>query len=274
MTADRDRRVERENAAAARPDGTSGDLTVVDIGPGSHADMTVRAQEALLDADVIVGDRGRLDDVPVEIRDRVDEEYATDSDSPTEAARAAVDRAAAGRRVALIPAQGSAVNAAVARVFDAVGGDGGRSEEDEPPTVEVVPGVSAADSAAARFGAPLGDAVATVALSGRQSSPEAVETRLRAVTDAGFGVVLTEPRWPARRPVFERACAVLEANRDGDAPVGLAQPTDRGWRRTVARLDELRAYGETELVDASTTILVTPPGAETRNGWLVTQTDS
>lgn len=247
-------------------DGTSGDLgdgllSVVGVGPGGHAEMTVRAQEVVLDADRLVGARADLDRVPAIVRRDATVE-PVDGDGRTRARRA-VDRAADGERVALVSRDPNAY---------ALAGAAFASAEGAAFDAEVVPGVSLARACAARLGAPLGSDAASLSLSDRLDDWETAESRLRAVAREGFPLVLSNPWTPEHRGRYERACDVLEAARPADTPVGIVA-TAEPERTAATTLSELRGYGETDLVDATATVVVADPDDDRWREWLTAARD-
>ena len=131
-------------------------LYVVGIGPGSYENMTLRAQNALRESDVIVGYTVYVDLV----RDQYPEkEYlTTPMRRETERVALALSSAAQGKTVAIVCSGDAGVY-----------GMSGVAEEmsvDYPGVeIETVPGVSAVLSGAALLGAPLMHDFAVISLS-------------------------------------------------------------------------------------------------------------
>ena len=109
--------------------------------------------------------------------------------------------------------------------------------------VEVAPGISALQAAAARIGAPLGHDFCTVSLSDLMTPWPAIEKRLTAAAEGDFVVALYNPVSKRRTRQFARAAEILRGSR----------PRLRaGEGVTVITLDELSP----ERVDMLTVVLV------------------
>jgi cobalt-precorrin 5A hydrolase/precorrin-3B C17-methyltransferase len=132
-------------------------------------------------------------------------------------ARAARDLAAAGRRVALVSSGDAGIYAMAALVFELV-------EHSDAPAwqrvaIEVSPGISALQAAAARSGAPLGHDFCAISLSDLLTPRAVIEQRLEAAAAGDFVTVLYNPASRQRRDGLVRALAILAAARPPDTPL-------------------------------------------------------
>jgi precorrin-3B C17-methyltransferase len=93
--------------------------------------------------------------------------------------------------------------------------------------IEIVPGVTAANAAAAALGAPLMLDYATISLSDLLVPWDTVRRRLEAVAGADLVVALYNPRSAQRTRQFEDALSVFLACRPGNTPVGVATAMGR-----------------------------------------------
>jgi len=117
----------------------------------------------------------------------------------------------------------------------------------------VAPGVSAAQAAAARVGAPLGHDFAYLSLSDLLTPWEVIERRLKAVAEADFAVALYNPRSRRRIVQLERAIAIISVHRPAETPVVVAASVGRPAERIVhTTLGAL----EPEAVDMLSTVIV------------------
>ena len=122
----------------------------------------------------------------------------------------------------------------------------------------VAPGVSAAQAAAARIGAPLGHDFAFISLSDLLTPWEAIRRRLEAAAAADFVVALYNPRSRRRTHQLEEAAAIFRAARPGETPVVIAQnlgrPAEAIHHTTLAAFDPAMVdMLATVLIGASTT---------------------
>jgi precorrin-3B C17-methyltransferase len=87
--------------------------------------------------------------------------------------------------------------------------------------VEVVPGISAANAAGARLGAPLMLDYATISLSDLLVPWEMIKKRLEAVASADMVVALYNPKSKKRVEQIEEATAIFKKYRPDSTPVGV-----------------------------------------------------
>jgi len=231
----------------------SGLLMVVGLGPGDARWLTPEADAALAAADALFGYGPYLDRAPVR-----ESQSRHPSDNRQEAlrARAALERAAAGSKVALVCGGDPGVFAMAAAVCEQI--------ESGPPAwrtldVEIVPGVTAMLAVAARVGAPLGHDFCALSLSDNLKPWPAIERRLDAAAQAGFVIALYNPVSQARQwqlaAAFERLRPYLPAT------------TPVVFGRAVGRGDETIAVTTLQSADASSAdmaTLVIVGSAETR----------
>ena len=128
----------------------AGKLYLVGIGPGGLDHLTPAARAALAQADSVVGYRPYVE----QVRPLVDGKnlVAMDLGQELERAAKAVDLAEAGHTVAVVSSGDSGIYGMAGPVFRVLVDRGWNGAS---PTVEVVPGVSAMQAAAAMLGSPL-----------------------------------------------------------------------------------------------------------------------
>ncbi len=235
-------------------DAEPGRLVAVGLGPGQPAGMTDRARAALLDAEHVVGYSTYIELLPEAVVEAADELYDTPMCGEVSRTEEAVDRALAGNDVAIVGSGDPNVYALGGLALEIVESKGATASMLE---FEVVPGVPAAQSCAARVGAPLVNDSVSISLSDHLTPMETIESRLRAVAAEGFTIAIYNPWSRKRRDNFERACEILLEHRSADTPVGVVHGAGREDERAeIVELGELEALGETDLIDMTTTILV------------------
>lgn len=236
-------------------------LSIVGLGPGDPRHRTLAATEAVRGAAAVVG-YGPYVDLCADLLTPGQEVVRGGMGEEAERAVEAVGRAATGTRTALVSSGDAGVFGMAALALRAAH----LLVPDERPSVEVVPGVTAAVSAAARLGAPLAD-FAAISLSDVLEPWEAVRARLAAVAVADLGLVLYNPRSSRRTEQFDKALAVLRAARDAATPAALCRqvgrPDERVLVTTLGALDP-------ELVDMSTTVVVGSAATQRLGDLLVT----
>lgn len=213
----RDRTVDVEAGRAA------GRLFVVGLGPGDAAYRAPAATQALLAADAVVGYRLYLDLAA----DVIGDTPTYESDLGAEEARAAkaLALAAEGRTVALVCSGDPGIYALSTLVFELLAGAEDRATRGVD--VEVVPGVSAFQLAAARLGAPMGHDFCLISLSDLLTPVAAIRTRLQAAAAGDFVTAFYNPQSNRRRTLLPEARAVLLAARPGETPVAICRQLGR-----------------------------------------------
>ena len=209
-----------------------GKVIVVGIGPGNYENMTVRADLALRNCDVIVGYHVYVDLV----RERYPEKefLTTPMTKETKRCQMALDLAAQGKAVAMVCSGDSGIYGMAALIYELRG-------ESAEPEVDVIPGLTAACSGASLLGAPLTHDFAVISLSDRLTSWDKIEKRLESAAVADLSIVLYNPSSKGRPDYLRRACDILLRCLPEDRPCGIAQFIGReGENRRIMTLGELR----------------------------------
>jgi cobalt-precorrin 5A hydrolase/precorrin-3B C17-methyltransferase len=233
-------------AAVGRPRGR---LAVVGIGPGDPGARTVAVVERLRRAEHLVGYQLYLDLVSDIAGTATRHPFALGAEA--ERCKLALDLAGRGAEVVLVCSGDPGVYAMAALVVELLAGEPG--EGWEQIALEVLPGVSAFQAAAARVGAAIGHDFCAVSLSDLLTPWPVIERRLRAAAEGDFVVALYNPVSGRRRSALPAARDILLAARPPDTPVVLARNLGRpGESVTIGRLDAL----DPGHVDMLTVVLV------------------
>ena len=235
-----------------------GKVIVVGIGPGSYEDMTIRADAALRACDAIVGYPVYVDLV----RDRYPgkEFHSTPMTRETERCQLVLELARSGKTVAMVCSGDSGIYGMAALVYELRG-------EAREPEIQVVPGLTAACSAAAVLGAPLTHDFAVISLSDRLTPWETIEKRLDCAAAADLTIALYNPASHGRPDHLKRACDILLRRLPGERLCGIVRNIGReGQSSRILTLAELR---EAE-VDMFCTVLIGSAAVKTVAGQLVT----
>lgn len=239
----------------------TGTLHIVGLGPGAAEHRTPAAARAVAEADAVVGYGAYVDAVADLLRDDQRVIRGVMGEEERRADEALV-LAAEGARVALVSSGDAGVHGMAARTLARAA----ELDAGERPEVMVIPGVSAAQAAAAVAGAPLTDDFAVLSLSDITMSWSRVEGRLQALAGSGLALALYNPRSSRRTHGFDRALEILRAARPSGTPVVLAhdvtRPAERVERTTLADLDP-------ERVTMRTVVLVAGDTAVEAGPWLV-----
>ncbi|MEU6944139.1 precorrin-3B C(17)-methyltransferase [Streptomyces sp. NPDC046316] len=225
---------------------TGGEVVVVGTGPAGAPWLTPESRGALVNADDLVGYTTYLDRVPALRPGQL--RHGSDNKVESERAEFALDLARRGRRVAVVSGGDPGVFAMATAVLEVA------SEEryaDVP--VRVLPGVTAANAAAAAAGAPLGHDYATISLSDRLKPWDVIAARLRAAASADLVLALYNPGSKSRTHQVAAARELLLELRSPETPVVVAR--DVGGPEQSVRVVTLKTLEPSE-VDMRTLLLI------------------
>ncbi|MFI6683156.1 precorrin-2 C(20)-methyltransferase [Streptomyces sp. NPDC050485] len=218
---------------ATPPVRERGEVVVVGTGPAGPLWLTPETRGALAAADDVVGYTTYVDRVPERPGQR---RHGSDNKVESERAEFALQLAMRGRRVAVVSGGDPGIFAMATAVLEVAS----QPEYADVP-VRVLPGVTAANAAAARAGAPLGHDYATISLSDRLKPWEVIAERLHAAASADLVLALYNPGSASRTWQVAKARELLLEHRAPDTPVVVARdvggPTERVRVVRLAELD-------------------------------------
>ena len=233
-------------------------IRVVGIGPGDYREMTVRAVDALNACDVIVGYHVYVDLVKAHCPDK--EFHTTPMRREVDRCKLALELAREGRDVAMICSGDAGIYGMAGLIYELLGDEGDIE-------VEVVGGLTAACSGAARLGAPLTHDFAVISLSDLLTPWETIERRLECAAMGDFAVALYNPSSVKRRDYLQRACDILLRHAKPETVCGAVRNIGReGEAVEVMTLGELREYE----ADMFTTVFVGNSHTRVIDGHMVT----
>jgi cobalt-precorrin 5A hydrolase / precorrin-3B C17-methyltransferase len=248
--------------SSERPDCGAYRLYIVGIGPGGKEHITPRAKKAIKESDVIVGYGTYLNLIPHLIRDK--EVISTGMTQEIDRCRKAVELALSGKKVSVVSGGDPGIYAMAGLVFELLSAAdrkiGLHSQPSKLPSlrasdlaVEVIPGISALNAAAARLGAPLMHDFASISLSDRLTPWDVIEKRLNAAAMADFVIVVYNPRSKGRAEHFSRAVEIIKRYRKSGTPVGIVKAAMRAAEEVViTNLEEVLDHE----IDMQTTVII------------------
>lgn len=206
-------------------------LYVIGIGPGDYGNMTIRADEAMKNSDVIVGYSVYVDLVKERYPGK--EFLTTPMTKEVDRCRIAVDIASKGETVSMICSGDSGIYGMAALIYEVKG--------ECDIEIEVIPGITSAASGASILGAPLTHDFAVISLSDRLTPWEKIEKRLRAAAESDLSIVIYNPQSKGRPENLKKACAILLETLEEERVCGIARNIGRpGQDTTILTLGELK----------------------------------
>jgi precorrin-2 C20-methyltransferase/precorrin-3B C17-methyltransferase len=250
-------RTNRDVSAPARTNSDSlvtpaAEVLVVGLGPGPDRWITPEVAEALAEVEHVVGYAPYVDRVPQ--REGLTR-HASGNTVEVDRARAALDLALDGQRVAVVSGGDAGIFGMAAAVFEAA----------EDPAyaavpIRVLPGLSAVQVVAARAGAPIGGDFAVMSLSDRLKPWELIETRLRAIAQADLVLAVYNPRSRSRTTQVADMQRVLLEHRAPETVVVVGRDVGRDEESlVVTTLGQL----DPESIDMKCLIIVGASGTRT-----------
>jgi precorrin-3B C17-methyltransferase len=225
----------------------TGKVFIIGLGPGPSYWLTPQASAALETVTDLIGYFAYVDRIPPREGLTI---HGSDNRVELDRSRHALELAAAGRLVGVVSGGDPGVFAMAAAVLEAV--ENG-PQDWRALDIEILPGVSAMQAAAARLGAPLGGDFCAISLSDNLKPWQLIERRLKAASEGDFVIALYNPASKARPNQIFDAFALLRRLRPAKTPVAFA--------RAVGRPDEritLTTLGEADpgVADMSTLVLI------------------
>ena len=213
---------------------SGGRLYIVGTGPGDLLHMTPRALKALGEADCVIGNGFYLDLVMPMLggKEVIRSSMGKEVDRASRALALAEDRI-----VAMVSGGDAGVYGMASIVLEVAERSG------STVAVEVVPGITAAVSAAARLGSPLSGDYVTMSLSDLLTPWEEIERRLDLAFRMRVPVVLYNPRSRGRPHNLDAAVAIARRHLPDATPVGVIKNAYReGEGRLITTLGEFKDH--------------------------------
>jgi precorrin-3B C17-methyltransferase len=240
-----------------------GILYVVGIGPGAAEHTTPAALAAIADAQLVVGYRTYIGLVEHLLAGK--EVVQTGMTEEIGRARAAVERARAGAKVALISSGDAGVYGMAGLVFEVLREIGWR--RGESPELRLIPGMTAINSCASRVGAPLVHDFCSISLSDLLTPWPVIARRIEAAAMADFVIGLYNPASGRRTRQILEAQRIIRQYREPNTPVALVKSAYRDLEHAV--LTDLEHFTEYE-IGMLTTVLVGSSNTFVFEGYMVT----
>lgn len=207
----------------------TGKIYVVGIGPGKKADMTFRAYEAMEKSDIIIGYKTYMDLI---------KEYYPGKEMKNSQMTKEVDRcidvlklAKEGKNVALISSGDAGVYGMAGIMLEIADGE---------VEVEIIPGVTATNAAAAIVGAPVMHDYVTISLSNLLTDWELIKKRLELAAQGDFVVSIYNPKSRGRVTQIEEAREIMLKYKQKTTPVAIVRNAGReDEEHVVTTLDEM-----------------------------------
>lgn len=200
-----------------------GKLSVIGIGPGQDPWRTPEASQLIAEATDLVAYELYLDLLGSTILGKIRHDYGLGEEETR--VRAALNLAAEGKNVALISSGDIGIYAMATLVFELIERE--KKSNWDRLDIQVAPGISALQAAAARSGAPLGHDFCTISLSDLLTPWDVIERRIDAAAAGDFVISFYNPVSLKRRTQLHKAKEILLLHRPESTPVIIARNLGR-----------------------------------------------
>lgn len=239
---------------------TENKIIVAGIGPGSPEDITPAVVRALMTSDVVVGYYYYFQFVRQYLKEGA-ECVDTGMKRERDRARQAFELAEQGKCVCVISSGDSGIYGMAPLIYEM------KRERKSDVIIEVLPGISAFQKAAARLGAPVGHDFCVISLSDLLTPWEKIEKRIRAAASADFVTAVYNPKSEGRYWQLHRLKEIFMQEREADTPVGYVRQAGR--EEEVVCITTLADF-DPEEVDMFTVVLIGNSQSYEWNGHLIT----
>ncbi|MCF8466356.1 MAG: precorrin-3B C(17)-methyltransferase [Sneathiella sp.] len=200
-----------------------GKLSVIGIGPGQDTWRTPEAGALIGQATDLVAYGLYLDLLGNSIAGKRRHDFGLGEEEKR--VRSALDLAAEGKNVALISSGDIGIYAMATLVFELI--DREENSAWNRLDIQVAPGISALQAAAARAGAPLGHDFCTISLSDLLTPWDVIEKRITAAAEGDFVISFYNPVSLKRRTQLQATKEILLRHRPTQTPVIIARNLGR-----------------------------------------------
>ncbi|MEA5450082.1 precorrin-3B C(17)-methyltransferase [Leptolyngbya sp. CCNP1308] len=240
-----------------------GHLALVGTGPGDLNQITPAAKAAISQADVVIGYGLYIDQIrPLCRPGQIVEPWPITQER--QRADRAIDLARWGLSVAVVSSGDCGIYGMAGLVLEQLQGTGW---DGATPSVEVFPGISALQAAAARVGAPLMHDFCAISLSDLLTPWDVIVKRLEAAAQADFVVAIYNPKSKTRTEQIATAHRIFMAHRSPHTPVAVVKsvyrPDETIYRTTLGELLEAP-------IDMLTVVLIGNQSTQRHGPWLIT----
>ena len=234
-------------------------IYAVGLGPGDADYLAPKAREAIRACDVVAGYTAYVELISELVKGK--EIIATGMTGEMERCEAALAEALKGKQVCVVSSGDAGIYGMAGLLYELTGKNPGME-------IEVIPGITAAISAAAILGSPLTNDFAVISLSDLLTPWDLIEKKLEVCSMADMVLCLYNPQSKKRSGYLEKACAKVMRHKTHETNCGYVRNAFRGddTESCVCTLEELSKAR----VDMFTTVIIGNSCTKLIKGKLVT----
>ncbi|EAZ90354.1 precorrin-3B C(17)-methyltransferase [Crocosphaera chwakensis] len=243
--------------------GRTGKIYLVGIGPGSLEQITAAAKTAINEVDSIIGYSLYLDLIkPLQRSGQIIESLPITKEKKR--AQRAIELAQWGLSVAVVSSGDCGIYGMAGLVLEELKNS---NWDGNNPSIEVFPGITALQAAAARVGTPLMHDFCAISLSDLLTPWDVIKKRLTAAAMGDFVTALYNPRSQTRQTQIVEAQNIFLNYRNSNTPVALVRCAYRQDETIIlTNLGEMLNYD----IDMLTTVLIGNSSTFYYENWMIT----
>jgi precorrin-3B C17-methyltransferase len=234
-----------------------GKLYVIGIGPGGLDHMTVKAQKAIEESNVIVGYVKYIEMIKDLIKDK--EIYSNGMMGEEERCKEAL-KLSKDNIVSVISTGDSGIYGMAGLILEL-------ADKEEINNIEVIPGVTASSASASILGAPLMHDNCNISLSDLMTPYELIKKRVEAAAASDFVISLYNPKSKGRPHYLKECLEIIRKYRNGDTPIAVVKNALReGQEETIFTMDNF----DDSVVDMMSIVVVGNSNTYIKAGKMIT----
>lgn len=238
-----------------------GKITVVGIGPGSLDDMTPRARKSIETADTIAGYNTYIKLIKPLLENK--KVIGTGMMQEIDRCRMALDEAASGHDTAIVSSGDAGVYGMAGLVLELLL----QMPKENQPQMEIIPGISAVNAAAAVLGAPLMHDFAVISLSDLLTPWELIKKRAAFAAQGDFVIALYNPKSHKRVEHIEEIRNILLKYKSAQTPVGIVRGATRENESVV--ISDLENFTQEE-IDMFSLVIIGNSNTYVKDNFMIT----
>lgn len=225
---------------------STGKIIIAGIGPGSKEDITPAVYNAVKISDIIVGYKYYfqfIEDIIMPEAQCVD----TGMKKERERALQAFQYAEQNKTVCVISSGDAGIYGMAPLIYEM------KTERDSNVEIEVLPGISAFQKAAALLGCPIGHDFCIISLSDLMTPWDKIEKRIIAASTADFVTAVYNPKSNGRYWQLYRLLEIFLQSRSSETPIGYVRQAGR--EEQVIKVTTLGQF-DPEEIDMFTIVII------------------
>lgn len=237
----------------------NGKIYVIGIGPGNRDQMSLMSLKAIEESEVIVGYKTYINI----IKDLIGEKEIINSGMKKEIERCeiTIDEAEKGKIVSIVSSGDPGVYGMAGVILELV------NKRNSDVEVEIVPGITAANAAAASLGAPLMHDYAVISLSDLLTDWEVIKKRIDCAAAGDFIITLYNPKSQSRVTQIAEAREIIMKYRKLSTTVGIVRNAKReGEKVEITDLEKMLEHD----IDMFTMVIIGNSNTYTNNDKMIT----